>query len=279
MIDPLTGHYSNSWKYPWPNDDETTKWNTYGLIHFNDWKPITGENVWMAMLGPLSALGIATDNNMSNTTRAPHIPCSWEDYQHTPSPVQLAISILPGLEALETTLGSLYHCPWGAKIFPPDPYEGENVSNENNFSSMASLEALYDAMTNYTGCSSSDPLLSYGCQVSKKLRDGLDKWFNDPSILSDPSEMPNGDQVVPQGGHINSTGYHPVPINNVAGLAVDCQTWGMTVLSSTRLDKNFGAGTAMKVWKTTKKYAGYMKGSVIAGVGYTDLTDLNSSTP
>eukprot|EP00666_Eupelagonemidae_sp_cell4sb_P011524 gene11524-13316_t len=176
MIDPLTGHYSNSWKYPWPNDDETTKWNTYGLIHFNDWKPITGEN--------------------------PHIPCSWEDYQHTPSPVQLAISILPGLEALETTLGSLYHCPWGAKIFPPDPYEGENVSNENNFSSMASLEALYDAMTNYP---TSDPLLSYGCQVSKKLRDGLDKWFNDPSILSDPSEMPNGDQVVPQGGHINST--------------------------------------------------------------------------
>eukprot|EP00666_Eupelagonemidae_sp_cell4sb_P001986 gene1986-biopygen13619 len=83
--------------------------------------------------------------------------------------------------------------------------------------------------------------------------------------------MPNGDQVVPQGGHINSTGYHPVPINNVAGLAVDCQTWGMTVLSSTRLDKNFGAGTAMKVWKTTKKYAGYMKGSVIAGVGYRRL--------
>ncbi len=32
MIDPLTGHYSNSWKYPWPNDDETTKWNTYADV-------------------------------------------------------------------------------------------------------------------------------------------------------------------------------------------------------------------------------------------------------
>jgi hypothetical protein len=197
----------------------------------------------------------------------------------------MGISVLPGLEALETTLGSLYHCPWGAKIFPPDPYEGENVSNENNFSSMASLQTLYDALNNYTGCSTSDPLLSYGCQVSKKLRDGLDKWFNEPSILSKKGEIPklpwapDGGQVVPQGGHINATGYHPVPINNVAGLAVDCQTWGMTVLTSTRLDKNFGANTAMNVWKTTKKYAGYYKGNVLAGVGYTDLTDLNESVP
>jgi len=261
MIDPLTGHYSNSWKYPWPNDDETTKWNTYGLIHFNDWKPITGEQVWMAMLGPLSALGLATDNNMSNTTcghpdHRPHIPCTWEDYMHTPSPVQMGISILPGLEALETTLGSLYHCPWGAKIFPPDPFEGENVSNENNFSAFASLATLYDALNNYTGCSSSDPLITYGCAISKKLRDGLDKWFNSDDILSKPEQIPGGARVVPQGGHINSSGYHPVPINDVAGLAVDCQTWGMTVMSSTRMDKNFGAGTAFNVWKTTRSMRG-----------------------
>jgi len=85
--------------------------------------------------------------------------------------------------------------------------------------------------------------------------------------------------VVPQGGHINSTGYHPVPINNVAGLAVDCQTWGMTVMGQPRMDKNFGDGKAYKIWQTTKKFAGYYKGQVLAGVGYTDLTDLNASTP
>jgi len=153
------------------------------------------------------------------------------------------------------------------------------VSNENNFSAFASLETLYAALQNYTGCSSSDPLLSYGCTTTKKLRDGLDKWFDATSILSKPEEMPGGTQVVPQGGHINSTGYHPVPINDVAGLAVDCQTWGMTVLTAKRMDKNFGADTAMKVWKTTKQYAGYYKGQVLAGVGYTDLTDLNTSTP
>merc|ERR1712048_459545 len=49
--------------------------------------------------------------------------------------------------------------------------------------------------------------------------------------------------------------------------------------SSSRMDKNFGAGTAYKVWQTTKQYAGYMKGDVLAGVGYTDLTSLNSSKP
>lgn len=51
-----------------------------------------------------------------------------------PSEVQLAISILPALKALQSPLGALYHCPKGSELFPPDPQEGTNVSNENNFS-------------------------------------------------------------------------------------------------------------------------------------------------
>ena len=284
MIDPLNGHYGNSWKYPWPNYDETTKWNTYGLIHFNDWKPITGENVWSSMLGPIQSLGLATNNNMSNTTcgnpgHVPNLACTWEDYDHVPPAVQLGITVLPGLEALGSAMGSLYHCPWGSKIFPPDPSEGENVSNENNFSAYASLKLLYETLMNYTGCTSPDPLISYGCTTSKKLVDGLDKWFDNNQILSPRSQIPGGLQVIPQGGHINGSGYFPVPIGSVAGLAVDCQTWGMTVLGKDRLDSKYGAKTSYNVWTTTKKYAGYYKGNVLAGVGYTDLTNLNTSQP
>eukprot|EP01059_Diplonema_ambulator_P023156 TRINITY_DN3857_c1_g3_i3.p2 TRINITY_DN3857_c1_g3~~TRINITY_DN3857_c1_g3_i3.p2 ORF type:complete len:677 (+),score=280.18 TRINITY_DN3857_c1_g3_i3:118-2031(+) len=284
MVDPLNGHFGNAWKYPWPNYDETTKWNTYGLIHFNDWKPITGENVWSAILGPIQTLGLQTNNNMSaglcgSIERNPLQPCTWEDYAHTPNAIQQAITVLPGLEALQSIPGSLYHCPWGSKIFPPDPEEGDNVSNENNFSAYASLVMLYDSLMNYTKCASSDPLLSYACTTTKKLIDGLDKFFNDSTILSAKGQMPDGMQVVPQGGHINGSGYFPVPINSVAGLAVDCQTWGLSVLGQRRMDTNWGAGTAYNVWQAAKKYAGFYKGSVLAGVGYTDLTNLNTSEP
>eukprot|EP00994_Dinema_validum_P003939 NODE_1960_length_797_cov_346.316845_g1556_i0.p1 GENE.NODE_1960_length_797_cov_346.316845_g1556_i0~~NODE_1960_length_797_cov_346.316845_g1556_i0.p1 ORF type:complete len:116 (+),score=18.56 NODE_1960_length_797_cov_346.316845_g1556_i0:72-419(+) len=78
MIDPMEGNYANAWKYPWPNPDTKTPWNSYGLIHFNDWKPIIGENVWSAILGPIQTLELKTGgfckgiNPLSNFVQ---IPC------------------------------------------------------------------------------------------------------------------------------------------------------------------------------------------------------------
>ena len=283
MVDPMNGAYGNAWKYPWPNYDSTTTWNTFGIIHFNDWKPITGENVWGAILGPIQALGLKTMNNLTNSTcgdyfRIPKVPCDFKKFDTTPPPVQLAISIIPALLALQTEQGSLIHCPWGAKIFPPDPEEGDNVSNENNFSGYASLDVFFEVLTNYTK-GSSDEVLQWALMSVTKLRSGLDKWFDAPSILSPTGQLPNGEQVVPQGGHINSSGYFPVAMNTVGGLAIDCQTWGMTVMGQPRIDKNFGAGFSYKIWQIAKKYAGYYKGTTLAGVGYTDLANANGSVP
>jgi hypothetical protein len=283
MVDPMNGPYGNAWKYPWPNYDTTTKWNTFGIIHFNDWKPITGENVWGSMLGPLQGLGLRTNNNMTNTTcgnffRRPQLPCDFKTFKTTPPSVQLGISVLPALLALQTTQGAVYHCPWGSKIFPPDPQEGDNVSNENNFSSYASLTTLQAVLKNYTK-GTSDPTLMWATASVDSLVEGLDKWFNMPSILSDKNQLPDNQVVVPQGGHINASGYVPVPINTIGGLAVDCQTWGMTVMTQMRMDKNWGPGTAYNIWQTTKKYAGYYKGTILAGVGYTDLTHVKTAKP
>jgi len=282
MVDPMSGSYGNAWKYPWPNYDSTTTWNTYGIIHFNDWKPITGENVWATMLGPLQSLGLATNNNLTNTTcgshyRTPLLPCDWKTFDTTPAQVQLGISILPALIALQADVGTLFHCPWGAKIFPPDPDEGANVSNENNFSGYASIDALYWVLTNYSK-SSSDPVIQWALTSVTNIRAGLNKWFDADTILSTKGQLPNNQQVVPQGGHYNSSGYFPVAIDTTGGLAIDCQTWGMTVMGQARLDGKYGMGTCYNIWQTAKKYAGYYKGTTLAGVGYTDLASANGSS-
>ena len=191
--------------------------------------------------------------------------------------MQLGISIIPALLALQADAGTLFHCPWGAKIFPPDPDEGANVSNENNFSGYASIVTLYWVLTNYSK-SSSDPVISWALQSVTQLKTGLEKWFAADSILSTKGQLPNGLQVVPQGGHYNSSGYFPVPIDTTGGLAIDCQTWGMTVMGRESLDKKYGMGTAFGIWNTSKTYAGYFKGTVLAGVGYTDLASANSTS-
>lgn len=282
MTDPMNGHYGNAWKFPWPNYDSTTSWNTFGEIHFNDWKPITGENVWGTMLGPLQGLGLKTNNNLTNSTcgnefRRPHAPCDWSKFETAPPSIQLGISIIPALLALQDPAGTLFHCPWGSKIFPPDPDEGANLSNENNFSGYASIDVFYWVLKNYTAGSSSQEL-QWALQAATMLREGLNKWFDRPDILSPKGQLANNAQVVPQGGHLNSSGYFPVPIDTTGGLAMDCQTWGMTVMTRERMDTNWGHGTAYNIWQTAKQYAGYKKGTVLAGVGYTDLANTNGTS-
>merc|ERR1711988_445392 len=68
-------------------------------------------------------------------------------------------------------------------------------------------------------------------------------------------------------------------LNETGGFAVDCQTWGLTVLGQEFVDSTFGQGTAYNIWQTTKKLAGYYTPSgELGGVGYT-VYEGNSSIP
>lgn len=256
MTDPFDGDYGNAWKYPWPNNDTTTPWNLAGLIHWNDWKPITGENVWAAITGPIQVLWISNGTNITPFTT----------FQDTPAGIQLALSVLPALKALQSPLGSLYHCPKGTKMFPPDPNEQENVSNENNFSAYAALTMLYEILVNKT-VGTTDPVLTQAMTDIQSLRTGLQGWFS-KYLLSETYE---GYNVVYQGGHVSFAGvFEPVSINQTGGFAVDCQTWGMSVLGQANVDKWYGPETAYNIWQATKKFAGYYNPQgQLGGVGYT----------
>ncbi len=162
--DPLIGPYSTSFRSPYPFAGGPA-WNTFGVIIWNDWKPITGENVWGAIIGPIQSLYLQNNGTVPQ----------WANFAQTPNQVQLALSILPALMALQSTDGSLYHCPKGSQLWPADPNEGQNISNENNFSGYAAVTMLLDLLKNNTNTTSSD--LNSAMQDLQNLQQGLQSWF------------------------------------------------------------------------------------------------------
>jgi len=263
MIDPLQGAYGYTWRAvpAGQNPDKAQYWNTAGTIHWNDWKPITGENVWGAILGPMQVL------LLKNCTRIE----KFKTFKDAPHEVQLAISVLPAVDSLISPLGSLYHCPLGTKMYPPDDDEQTNVSNENNFSAWASLKALWFVLDNWY--SGGDPALDEAKQITEKAIKGLDNWFSQYLL---PAKIA-GENVVSQGGHVTFDGTYNYQQGDQA-FAVDCQTWGLLVLGAKKFDAAYGGKTtAYDVWQAAKKLAGFYINGDIAGVGYT-VPKVNTTT-
>jgi len=158
-------------------------------------------------------------------------------------------------------------------MFPPDPSEETNVSNENNFSAWAAFKALYFVLdTWYTG---GDSTLDAAKVLTNKIVTGLDKWFA-TSLLPGPID---NETVVSQGGHVTFGGAYK-PQGGKQAFAVDCQTWGMLVLGAKAFDKSYsGKTTAYHIWQSTKKLAGYFIEGKLAGVGYTTVQRENNTKP
>jgi hypothetical protein len=201
-----------------------------------------------------------------------HIP-KFGTFKDAPHEVQLAISILPAAQALLSPLGSMYHCPKGAKMYPPDDNEATNVSNENNFSAWAAFKALAFVLDYfYTG---GDTNLDNAKTTVGTILTGLNSWFDNHLI---PVQIA-GQNVISQGGHVSFDGTY-VPQGGDQAFAVDCQTWGLLVFGQKRFDAAYSARgiTAYTVWQSAKLLAGYYINGELAGVGYT-TTVTNGSRP
>jgi len=259
VADPFLGDIAVSYKVP-PKPEPT--WNKWGAIIWDDWKPITGENVWANMIGPLQVLFLKGNGTLPKVT-------GWKD---VPAEVKIGISIMPAMEALASPLGSLYHCPKGSKLFPEDEDEATNVSNENNVSAYAALRMFaYVLQGLIKNSDASIPELDAALQSAQKLLDGLDSWMEKYAFV----QLESGYKVVLQGGHVTCDGtFKPAVIEGKGGdplnFAVDCQTWSVAAMGPDKLDKIGGDGTVYGMWQAVKQRSAYLQpdGS-LGGVGYT----------
>ena len=101
--------------------DNIPEFPNFPRLHHEDWKPITGEQAWGVIIGPLQIAAMKY---------GPNIPYDSPE-------MTLALSILPAIEAMQAPNGAVYHVPDGT--YGKNRHE---IANENNCSLYAALRML-----------------------------------------------------------------------------------------------------------------------------------------
>ena len=238
-----------------------------GTVTWTDWKPVTGENAWAFLLGPLQAAYIHYVIGLKSAS----VPLA------DPA-VQNALDLLPTFAAMQSPSGAVYYAPAGTVMNRGDrlvdPYE---VAVENNLSLYAGLRIL-DATLRailrqeknlgakdreaITGALQlGDAMINGGVISNTRSTSGLLSFFKNEA-------WHDGGFV--QGGRADDPGSAVAWLPNLEVKAVDVNTWGITALGPGRIDAWFGPGAAYRNWRQIKQWGGYGVGKSLWGVGFSD---------
>jgi hypothetical protein len=215
-----------------------------GNVTWADWKPITGENAWAFLIGPLQAAFLQYGSAAKIPLNAPA--------------VQNALNVLTSFRTMQSHIGAIYYGPdgmfgnTGGKI---NPYE---VSTENNASILAGLLMLQEVLTAKGQTNNIIHTMIYGDGVSTA---GILSFFKNNAW--DPVN-----HTFYQGGFADQPG-QPEWKPTTEPQAVDVNTWTVTVLGQPLIDSWFGAGMANTIWENVKSWGGFFgPDNTLWGVGY-----------
>jgi hypothetical protein len=210
--DPLTGE-----KMPWM-----------------DWKPVTGENAWLALLGPLLAYNLYVEKTA-------------EPLNYYADEMQIAIKQLDVFLAMQSPIGAVYYAPKGTyKVKNPT-----EIACENNISLYAGLQVLRALLLKLGDPEKRIPDID-------KILIGIEQFFKNYAYNAEEG-------IFYQGGVIENDKFVPNPV-----FPLDVQTWGLSVIGQ-QVDSWFGETTAYKIWQASKKRSGtFDSAGNVLGVGYTD---------
>jgi len=242
-------------------------------IHWEDWKPIAGENAWVVLAalhvwkkGPGSESGISDAREAVEFKLAQELARAALYLQAENGGIRMApvgtyyhlIDIKPELDeaAIVRVLderarnfrlndGPAYPIVrLGNQAYPTyHVWYYEEISTENNLSWYAALRMLYQE----TG------ELAY-----HQAMDRMERYFK--------SVWNAEEKVFYQGAHFTDGQWAP----NIAPFAVDVQNWSILVLGPELLDEWFGDGSAYAIWRATRESSGvFDPAGRLQGVGFT----------
>jgi len=247
----------------------------FGHLSWSDWKPITGDNAWAFLVGPLQAAYLHYVVDRGNKC----VPFS------EPS-IQSAISVLTAFAAMQSAAGAVYYAPagtmqnqGGASV---SPYF---VSIENNLSLFAGLNILKSTLADELAGDGAldsdarnqiaqalkliDTMLSGGPLPGARHTRGLREFLH-THAWRDGQFVTGGFANEPDSG----SEWRPM----LEPRAVDVNTWGVAALGAAQIDAWFGFGAAYHLWERLKDWGAYGDGKTLWGVGYSDA-DSNGRTP
>ena len=246
-----------------------------GKITWSDWKPISGENAWAFLLGPLQAAYLHHIRYLKKT----FVP--FEDLA-----VRQALAMLPTFAAMQSEIGAVYYAPAGTAGNVSGTFvDPHQVAVENNFSLYAGLNLLRAILrTELAGQSdlsgrdkrairqalSTIQTMLHGGQLGRnRSTAGMLDFFRHRAWR---------DGIFVQGGLANAPGQADAWVPTLAPKAVDVNTWAVAALGARQIDAWFGNGSAFNLWQQVKSWGAYGVDGTLWGVGFSDQ-DGNGQTP
>ncbi|MBA3537639.1 MAG: hypothetical protein H0T84_13700 [Tatlockia sp.] len=230
---------------------------------WSDWKPITGENAWALLLGPLQAETLVNNGKVAADSTA----------------LKSAIDSLYAFSAMQAGIGAFYYAPGGSQGNQGPIPKGE-ISIENNFSVLGGLQTLNQILKN----TEQTPEVTKALADIKVMLHG-GKTVNGFETLGLLSFIYNGAYDQKNNYfYTHGTAVNPSSTNDwvadkseqSGSMAVDINTWGISALGVETVDKWYGSGTALAIWKNVIKKGGYYNNGHLWGVGYTLQNNVGS---
>jgi len=238
-----------------------------GRVSWTDWKPITGENAWAFLIGPLQAATLHYGYGQ---------PGGFVPFRDPA--LTNALAVLPAFAAMQSPLGAVYYAPAGTVANQGeqlvDPFF---VAVENNISLYAGLRILRATLATTL---SRDPALSAAdrtaiaeaLELSRAMLHGgtlgANRTTAGPPNFFQKFAWHDGEFV--QGGTADKPGAANRWQPSLAPKAVDVNTWGLAALGPATIDEWFGFGAAYRNWQQVKRWGGYGVGTTLWGVGFSD---------
>ncbi|MDH4470332.1 MAG: hypothetical protein QE493_05100 [Verrucomicrobiae bacterium] len=253
-------------------------------ISWTDWKPITGENIWAFLIGPLHTALI-------KYKKSPCVP--FESVA-----VQNAIAVLGTFQKMQSGVGGIYYAPSGSMAnIGTQAVSRYEVSVENNISALGGLlvfRRVLQEELSFAQLSTKErydirkslgiiQTMLYGgtYQVNSQLGQkeerrthGLLSFLKNEAWDATSGRFYSGGEAnkMDESTHQEVEKWLPH-----ATQAVDVNTWGLAVLGQNFLDSAYGFGTAYQLWVNLKSWGGYYGAAQngvdqeLWGVGYSDL--------
>jgi len=238
-----------------------------GLISWTDWKPITGENAWAFLIGPLQAADLHFVHGRDNG----YVPL------HEPALIN-ALAMLPAFAAMQSSSGGVYYAPAGTVANQGNMLVDPSfVAVENTLSLYAGLRILQATLTTTlardSALSTADrTTITDGLRLCQAMLHGgvPAPGRTTRGLLHFLKNYAWQDGEFVQGGLMDQPGAPGPWQPSLSPKAVDVNTWGIAALGPSVIDDWFGFGASFRNWQQVKRWGGYGIGTAIWGVGFSD---------